>query len=128
LRAVPKLFGSDVSDPDVRRAMRQAGSALPAMPLVALQSLLELMAEVRGDLDGISAPALVAHGRRDRAVPISDSLELADRLDALVPGREAAVAVERLWLDRSRHLVGVDVESDVLSRAVGHFLTTRGRW
>jgi carboxylesterase len=106
--------------------------ALSAMPVTGLQSLLELMAEVRDDLDGISAPALVAHGRRDRAVPISDSLELADRLDALLAGRTGAaavaVAVERLWLDRSGHLVAVDVERDVLSRAVGHFLTTRGHW
>lgn len=127
LRAVPKLFGSDVSD----RQARGANPALSAMPLVGLLSLLELMAEVRAGLSAIRAPALVVHGRKDRTVPISDSFELADRLTGDETGRGIdgqAPIVERLWLERSCHLVGVDVEREMLSEAVGRFLETRGHW
>lgn len=127
LRSIPKLFGSNVSDPEVRRA----NPGLPAMPLTGLVSLLELMANARAGLAAIRAPSLVVHGRRDRTVPISASFELADRLAAGATGTEPAGGsriVERLWLERSRHLVGVDVEHGILSGAVGRFLEARGRW
>lgn len=114
LRAIPKLFGSGVSDPVARRT----NPGLRAMPIVGLRSLLELMAETRAALAAVSAPALVVHGRRDRTVPLAASIELADAL----------AGAERLWLDRSSHLVGVDVEREVVADAIAAFLTNRGRW
>lgn len=114
LRAVPKLFGSNVSDARVRRA----NPGLRAMPVVGLRSLLELMANTRAALGGITTPALVIHGRKDRTVPLAASIELADAL----------AGAQRLWLDRSRHLVGVDVERALVADTVASFLGNHGRW
>lgn len=114
LRSVPKLFGSSVSDPEARRA----NPCLRSMPVLGLQSLLELMANTRATLADVTAPAMVVHGRHDRTVPISASIELADTL----------AAAERLWLENSRHLVGVDVERTVVADAIASFLAARGRW
>jgi carboxylesterase len=111
LRAIPKLRGSDVSDPDVRAQ----NPCLTVMPLPGLESLLRLMAEVRAELGQVRVPTLVAHARLDHTVPLADGLELADRLGAPV--------VERLWLDRSFHLIGVDVERRIVAEAVTRFMT-----
>jgi hypothetical protein len=35
---------------------------------------------------------------------------------------------QRLWLDRSRHLVGVDVEKALVADTVASFLASHGRW
>lgn len=114
LRSVPKLFGSSVSDPEARRA----NPGLRSMPVLGLQSLLELMNNTRAGLGSVTAPAMVVHGRQDRTVPISASIELADTLET----------AERLWLDRSRHLVGVDVERALVADAIATFLSSRGDW
>lgn len=116
LRAIPKSIGSDVAHP----ALRGKILGLPAMPLRALESLLELMATVRADLTGVLAPTLVAHGRHDHTVPIADSIELSGSL--------GATTVERLWLENSFHLVGVDVDQPVLIDAIHRFFAAHARW
>lgn len=115
LRAIPKLRGSDVSDAGVRGA----NPCLPVMPLLSLESLLQLMAGVRDQLKAVRAPALVVHGRRDHTVPIADGFELAEGLGSPI--------VDRLWLDRSFHLVGVDVERQLVADTVTRFLTAHTR-
>lgn len=102
---------------------------LGAMPILGLQSLLRLMAVARAGLDQVRAPVLVAHGRNDRAVPIADAYELAELLEARrARESEPAPAIERLWLERSSHLVGVDVERQLLANAIATFLHTHARW
>jgi len=110
MRAIPKLRGSDVSDP----AVRAENPCLPVMPLLGLESLLQLMAEVRGHLSEVRQPALVAHARLDHTVPLADGLELAASLGSPI--------VESLWLERSFHLIGVDVERKLVSAAVARFM------
>ena len=110
LRAIPKLRGSDVSDVEVRNA----NPCLPVMPLRSLESLLQLMASVRPQLREVRAPTLVMHARLDHTVPIADGFELAEGLGSTI--------VERRWLDRSFHLIGVDVEREIVADTVTHFL------
>ena len=69
---VPKLDGSDISDPD----LRYENPGLRAFPIAALEALLDLMDTVRADLPAIRTPTLVVHGRQDHTVPMEDSLEL----------------------------------------------------
>jgi carboxylesterase len=116
VRAIPKSIGSDVAHP----ALRGKILGLPAMPLRALESLLDLMATARSDLKGVLAPTLVAHGRRDHTVPISDSVELSASL--------GASTVERLWLENSFHLIGVDVDKQILIDAIQRFFVAHARW
>ncbi len=110
LANVPKLGGCDVSDPEMKRL----NPTLPAMPVPALASLLDLMTLTRADLPAIRTPALVVHGRRDHTVPMEDSLELTGCLGSDI--------IERLWLEQSFHLVVLDVERALLLDAVGRFL------
>ena len=72
---IPKLKGSDISDPE----MRDANPSLRAFPLSAVSSLFQLMDTVRADLPSVHAPTLVNHGRHDHTVPMEDSLELTGR-------------------------------------------------
>lgn len=113
---VPKMKGSDISDP----AMRDQNPGLRAFPIAALENLLDLMASVRGDLPSIRTPTLVVHGRHDHTVPMDDSFELTGSL--------ASDVIERLWLDRSYHIVTLDVERQVLIDAAGKFLGRSAGW
>jgi carboxylesterase len=112
---VPKWRGSDISDPEMR--LRNPG--LRAFPIAALENLLDLMDSVRADLPAIRTPTLVVHGRHDHTVPMEDSLELTGSLGSDV--------IERLWLERSCHIVTLDVEQPLLIDAVGKFLA-RHAW
>jgi carboxylesterase len=107
---IPKLKGSDVSDAE----MRDANPCLRAFPISAVTSLFKLMDEVRADLPGVHAPTLVIHGRNDHTVPMEDSLELTGSLGSEV--------IERLWLDRSFHIVTLDVERVAVANAIIAFL------
>ncbi|HEY0715699.1 MAG TPA: alpha/beta hydrolase, partial [Polyangia bacterium] len=106
LHALPKASGFDVVDP----AMAALNPSLPALPLGGVASLLDLAAIVRADLPEIKTPILVAHGARDRTVPLEDSLELI--------GTIGSPTIERLWLERSGHLLAIDVERRTLIDAV----------
>ena len=114
--AVPKLFGSDVSDP----AMRVDNPSLHAFPVAALGNLLDLMDTVRPDLPAVRQPTLVVHGRQDHTVPMDDSLELTGSLGSDV--------IERLWLDRSFHIVAQDVERAMVLEAVTRFIGKHAGW
>jgi len=114
--ALPKLFGSDVSD----AAMRAENPGLRAFPIAALEALLDLMDVVRADLPSVRHPTLVIHGRHDHTVPMEDSLELTGSLGSDV--------IERLWLDRSFHIVALDVERAAVVEAVTRFLGKHAGW
>ena len=106
-----KRGGSDVTDDRVRAE----NPSLTEMPLAGIVELIDLAKVVRRDLAFIHQPALVAHGERDRTVPLQLSFELA--------GHIASDVVEHLWLPRSGHLIAVDVEHAQLCETVGRFLT-----
>jgi carboxylesterase len=108
---VPKPNGSDISIPE----MRYGNPGLQAFPVAALGQLVGLMDAVRGDLPAVRAPALLAHGRHDHVVPAADAEELAAKLGSPVK--------ERLWLERSFHVVGLDVDAAQLTRAVTGFVS-----
>jgi carboxylesterase len=108
---VPKPNGSDISIP----AMRHGNPGLQAFPIAALGQLVQLMDVVRNDLQAVRAPSLVAHGRFDHVVPGADADELAAALGSAV--------VERLWLERSFHVVGLDVDAEELTRAATGFVS-----
>ncbi|MCG8425274.1 MAG: alpha/beta fold hydrolase [Proteobacteria bacterium] len=113
VRSVPKLSGSDVAD----RAMKKSNPAYPVIPLRALHQLVEFMALVRTELPAISNPLAILHGRRDHTVPFGCSTELAARVASPDPLHRA--------LDRSYHLIAIDVERSLVARTVGDFFDSR---
>jgi carboxylesterase len=113
---IPKLNGSDISD----REMRYKNPGLRAFPVAALENLLDLMDEVRADLPSIRTPTMVVHGRQDHTVPMDDSFELTGSL--------ASDVIERLWLERSFHVVTLDVERPSVIEGVTRFLGRHAGW
>ncbi len=113
---VPKLNGSDISDPE----MRYGNPGLRAFPIAALKALVDLMDLVRADLPAIKTPTLVVHGRNDHTVPMDDSLELTGSLGSEV--------IDRLWLDNSFHVVTLDVERDTVIDRATRFLARHAGW
>jgi len=113
---VPKLNGSDISDP----ALRYTNPGLRAFPLAALKALVDLMDATRADLPSIRTPTLVVHGRQDHTVPMDDSLELTGSLGSDV--------IERLWLDKSFHIVTLDVERALVAETAARFFARHAGW
>ncbi len=106
---IPKIGGSDVSDP----VARQENPGMPVMPVSGLKSLVELQNHARALLPNLHVPVLVVHGEKDRTVPMADSRELMGCL--------GSTDVESLWLEQSGHLIGVDVEKHHLGEALERF-------
>jgi len=106
---VRKAGGSDIQD----EAARARHPSYTAMPLESVHQLLRLQRSVRGLLDRVRAPILVAHGARDRTARPADARRILDR----VASRER----ELLLLAESGHVVPVDRDGPVLANAVAEF-------
>jgi len=108
--SVPKPGGRDISDP----AARTASPAYGRIPLAALAELTHLQREARGVLGNVTKPVLALHGRHDHAVPVRTLTRLRSGL--------ASASIETHVLERSWHIVTLDVEKDLVTRLVLDFL------
>lgn len=105
---VPKLTGADVRARDLpRHRLRPLG-----MPLPALRSMLELMAQARRHLPEVRQPALLAHAEHDHTVPYACLAAFAQELGT--PKEQLTC----LSLPRSYHQLLLDVEREVVFAAV----------
>jgi carboxylesterase len=107
---IPKRAGSDVGDPEMRRR----NPCMDAVPVSAVRELELLEAHVDRLLPDVTAPALVIQGREDHTVTVAGARRLASRIGS---GPAPVVILERSW-----HLVGIDVERDRCAEAVAEFL------
>ncbi len=113
LPPVPKrAAGSDVRDLEARRK----NLTMSGVPLRAVAELAALSRHVDRLLPGIAAPALVVAAREDHTVRLSGAERIAQRL-----GGPARLVV----LERSFHLVGIDVERDRCADEVATFFDGR---
>jgi carboxylesterase len=110
---IPKPNGPDITD----AAIRAESPSYLATPLSAVVELMRLQAVVRRALAGIAQPVLLLHGRRDRSVPLVN----LDMLRRHLGGRVVGAHV----LERSGHVVTVDVERETVAGLVGDFLEDR---
>jgi carboxylesterase len=118
--ALPKLAGSDIRDPEMkRRNTRAQGRA--GMPLSSLHSLIELGKQLRPRLGDVRAPALVAHGRHDHTVPFACMRALVDGLGT------PRADLRELVLERSFHVITLDVEREIVFNAVTEHLSSHLR-
>lgn len=114
--AVPKKGGVDIADPE----MRALTPSLKELPFAGLDQLITLSDLAAADLPHVRSPALVIHGRLDRGIPLRVSEELASRLGSPL--------VERLWLDRSGHVVAVDRDRALVAERVIAFFAQHALW
>jgi carboxylesterase len=111
-RAVPKLYGSDVRD----RAVRAENPCYRSVPMQALGELARFMRVVEHELDRVSQPLLVLHGKRDHTAPVA----CAARISELAHAKRTRI------LPESFHLIAADLERDIVVEEVAahldHFL------
>ena len=109
---VPKLSGADVRARDLPpHRLRPLG-----MPLLALRSMLDLMAQARRHLPEVRQPALLAHGEHDHTVPYACLAAFAQEIGT------ASEQLTCLSLPRSYHQLLLDVEREVVFEAVSSHL------
>jgi len=108
IRRIPKLGGSDVRD----KRVRAENPCYDAIPTRALGELLAFMRVVDDELPRVEPPVLVLHARRDHTAPVACAQRIAER------ARARRVRI----LDRSFHLIAVDVERDIVAAEVSEFI------
>ena len=113
IRAIPKLYGSDVRD----RQTRAENPSYRAIPTRALAELSAFMRVVDGELEDVKQPVLVLHGHHDHTAPVACAHRIAQRTCA------ARVRI----LPRSYHLIAADVERDIVAAEVIDFLRRHAR-
>jgi pimeloyl-ACP methyl ester carboxylesterase len=110
--AVPKLFGADL-----RERNRPPPPLRPrGMPIRCLDSLLDLIAEVRPHLGEVAQPTLICHGAADHTAPLRSMAAIAAGLST------PAAALRCVTLPRSYHLLPLDVEREVVAAEVAQHL------
>ena len=99
-------IGGDLADADVRE------DAYDRLPVAALLSMGEGLEKLAPLLGGIACPVLILTSRDDRVVPTVSSDVLADAVSG---------PVERVWLERSRHVATLDLEHEEVERSIVRF-------
>jgi carboxylesterase len=107
---LPKRAGSDVADP----ARRRRNPCMDGVPLAAVAELALLQKHVDHLLPGVAAPAMIIQGALDHTVTVAGARRLARRIGS---GPAPVVLLERSW-----HLVGIDVERDRCAETAAEFL------
>jgi carboxylesterase len=101
---------SDIQDPIARATHPKS----PPYSVDAALSLVELQAQVVASLPRITHPLLIVHSRRDRTCPIRG----AERLARMYGGS----AIEKHVLEKSGHVITVDLERESAERLVIEFV------
>jgi len=101
---------SDIRDPVARAAHPRS----EPFPLASVLSFAELQVRTRPLVPSVKQPILIVHARRDRTCPLSGAAWLARS----VGSRD----VEMHVLERSAHVVTVDLEADLVERLVAAFV------
>lgn len=85
-----------------------------ATPLSGITSLLDLIAEVSKSLPNITEELLIIQGRRDHTVQPRSAEYIYDHV--------ASVEKKLVWLEKSGHLVTLDIEREEVFKQISAFL------
>ena len=102
----PKDGGSDVLD----EAVKAENPAYSVLPVAGVAELATLMRAARAELGKVGCPSLILHGKNDHTAPPECAAALHREL--------ASVDKTLFMLERSYHLVSVDVERDLVAEQV----------
>ncbi len=103
---IPAAGGKDIADPGAAEASYEG------TPIPPLLSLCEALDRLAPRLATVTCPLLVVTSRQDHVVPPVSSDVLADAVSG---------PVERVWLERSRHVATLDLDREELERRVVEF-------
>ena len=107
--------GSDIRDPIARRAHL----TYALNPVKSAIEVLRAGRVVRGELQRVTCPTLVIHGRLDRVCPVENAFRFAHRLGT----GDVTVRI----MPGSGHIVSVDADRAEVGRAIDAFLARVAR-
>lgn len=90
--------------------------AYPATPLASLESLLALIALVKAQLREITIPSLMMQSKREHTVKPESAQYIYDHIGSYYK--------ELLWLEKSGHVVTLDIEREKVFTEIARFLET----
>lgn len=92
--------GNDIADPEMREIVYER------VPTRAAYSMLQFTRRARRALPSVTCPTLIVHARQDHTAHPDNAKIIHDEL--------GTTDKEIVWLDRSYHVITVDVERDVV--------------
>lgn len=108
---LPKLGGSDVRDPDAKRA----NPSYRKIPVAPLGQLIEYLGVVDDALPRVTAPLLVLHATQDHTAPVGSAHRIVERVGT--PRADLRLRI----LPESYHLISIDVEKELVAAEVAGF-------
>lgn len=109
-KSVPGV-GNDIFDPDQREL------AYDRFPVAAGHLMLRYTKRVLSELEAIRNPVLLIHSRNDHTAHPSNSQVIHDRI--------SSEDKELVWLERSYHVITLDVDRDDVYRRTFEFIDER---
>jgi carboxylesterase len=100
----------DIHDPQAN----QRQPSYPVYPTFALESLLQFLGVLRGELSAVTVPTLLIHSRNDQAVPPSNM--------PYIYGHIASQDKAMVWIEDSGHVLTVDYQKEVVFEKVYQFI------
>ncbi|PIR18303.1 MAG: hypothetical protein COV46_00475 [Deltaproteobacteria bacterium CG11_big_fil_rev_8_21_14_0_20_49_13] len=112
IKTSKKYWEASVKDPEGREIYRNL--SYPVIPVRSVWELQKLQKNVSGKIGSIKAKALIVHSKNDKAAPPFNVGLLASKL---------ATPPEVLLLERSEHVVTLDLEKDLVAERILKFLS-----
>ncbi len=100
----------DIHDPQANRLQ----PSYPVYPTFALESLLQFLAVLRGELAAVTVPTLLIHSRNDQAVPPSNMPYIYEH----IASQDKAMC----WIEDSGHVLTVDYQKETVFEKVYQFI------
>lgn len=112
VQSVPGV-GNDIADPEMREV------AYERVPSRAAVSMLQFIAKVRSELERVTAPLLIIHSRNDHTAHPHN----AELIHKLVSSEKKRIE----WLDRSYHVITVDLDRELVWQKTTDFIKENAR-
>lgn len=112
LKSLPGV-GNDIADPDMKEL------AYDRLPTTSTYQMLRQLNDTRAVLPQVTCPILVMHGRGDHTVHPDNAQYIYDNV--------GSTDKELIYLERSYHVITLDLERDVVFEAAYNFIKERSK-
>jgi carboxylesterase len=100
----------DIHDPQANRLQ----PSYPVYPTFALESLLQFLGVLRGELAAVTVPTLLIHSRNDQAVPPANMPYIYEHI--------ASPDKAMCWIENSGHVLTVDYQKETVFEKAYQFI------
>jgi carboxylesterase len=100
----------DIHDPRANRLQ----PSYPVYPTFAMESLLQFLGVLRGELSAVTVPTLLIHSRNDQAAPPSNMPYIYEHI--------ASQDKAMVWIENSGHVLTVDYQKATVFEQVYQFI------